>query len=123
MDLRVPDSGSLLGSLLSGLGRSLEEGGGDLALPGVTAPQLDEAIAAMVRGDIEYLILEERASFLQAAGEGDGPYALQVDPGDGVLLEVPGGVSAAEMRASLRAYRDGDPGWRHAYRWASIGSA
>jgi hypothetical protein len=119
MDLRVPDSGSLLGSLLSGLGRSLEEGG-DLALPGVTAPQLDEAIAAMVRGDIEYLILEDRGSFLQAAGDSDGPYALQVDPGDGVLLEVPGGVNATEMRDVLLAYRGGDPGWRRTYRWAPL---
>jgi hypothetical protein len=119
MDLRVPDSGSLLGSLLSGLGRSLEEGG-DLALPAVTAPQLDEAIAAMTRGDIEYLILEDGGAFLQAAGDGDGPYALQVDPGDGGLLEVPGGVSAAQMRAALLSYRAGEPGWRGPHRWAPI---
>jgi hypothetical protein len=119
MDLRVPDSGSLLGSLLSGLGRSLEESG-DLALPGVTAPQLDEAIAAMVRGDIEYLILEERGGFLQAAGDGDGPYALQVDPGDGRMLEVPGGVDAAQMRVALQAYRAGEPGWRGPHRWAPL---
>ena len=120
MDLRLPDSGTLLGSLLSGLGRSLEEGSADLSLSGVTEPQLDEAIAALRRGDIEYLILEHEGSFLQAAGEGDGPYALQVDPGDGVLLEVPGGVDAATARTALLAWRRHDPAWRTAHRWAPL---
>ena len=119
MDLRLPDSGSLLGALLSGLGRSLEEGG-DMALPDVTEPQLAEAIAAMARGDVEYLILEEAGTFIQAAGEGNGPYALQVDSGDGVLLEVSGGVDAATMQAALLAFRRGDPAWRGARRWTPI---
>jgi hypothetical protein len=121
MNLRLPDSGSLLGSVLSGLGRSAIDDGSGIAIPAVTEAQLAEAIAAMTRGDIEYVILESGDAFLQAAGEGQGPYALQFSPASGAaMIEVPGGVDANTMRAVLLGYYAGDPGWRGACRWAAM---
>ena len=56
-----------------------------------------DALDAMTRGEIEYVILEEGDEFLQAAGDGAGPYALQFSPasGDG-LEEVGGGVDGQD---------------------------
>jgi hypothetical protein len=120
MDLRLPESGSLLESALSGLGRSSIDGNG-VAIPAVTEAQLAEAIAAMTRGDIEYVILESGDAFLQAAGEDTGPYALQFSPASGgAMTEVPGGVDANTMRAVLLAYCAGNADWRGACRWAPL---
>jgi hypothetical protein len=120
MLMRVPESGSLLAALMSGLGRTIADGEG-VAIEGVVEPQLADALAALVRGEIEYVILEAGDEFLQAAGEGAGPYALQFNPAGGAgLLDVPGGVSEAAMREALHAYRRGDPGWRRPFQWAAL---
>ena len=120
MDMRLPDSGSLLGTILGGLGRTTNDGEG-VAVPAVTEAQLVEAVTAMTRGDIEYVILEDGEAFLQAAGEGTGPYALQFSSGgDAAMTEVPGGVDEPTLRAVLEAYRRGDAGWRGTCRWSTL---
>jgi hypothetical protein len=112
MDLRWPDSGSLLDSLFSDAGNSAMSGSG--SLPGVTPAQLDEGLAALQRGDVEYLILEDGPRFLQAAGEGDGPYQVQVT-GDGETMhDVDGGADATTMQRILHAYLRDDAAWRDA---------
>jgi hypothetical protein len=120
MQMRLPDSGSLIASVLSGLGHTVTDGQG-IAVEGVTEAQLDEALGALSQGHIEYLILEDGDAFVQAAGEGAGPYALQYSPasGDG-LLEVPGGVGEAATRGALRAYLRGDPAWRRPFQWSAM---
>jgi hypothetical protein len=120
MQMRLPDSGSLSASFLGGLGHTIADGTG-LAVEGVTEAQLGAALAALARGEIEYVILEAGDEFVQAAGEGDGPYALQFNPAsaDG-LLEVPGGVSDAAMRTALQAYRRGDADWRRPFQWLPL---
>jgi hypothetical protein len=120
MQMRLPDTGPLAASVLSALGRAIADGSG-VTVEGVTEAQLGEALAGLARGDIEYVILESGDEFVQAAGEGAGPYALQFNPAaDGGLLEVPGGVSDAAMRAALLAYRRGDPGWRRPFQWLPL---
>ena len=112
MDLRWPDSGSLLDALFSDAGHPAPSESGSLA--GVTVAQLDEAIAAMQRGDIEYVILEDGQRFMQAAGEGDGPYQVQVTHDGETMHDVDGGADAETMQRILRAYLHGDDAWRHA---------
>jgi len=120
MLMRLPESGSLVASLASGLGRTIADGE-SVAVEHVTEASLTAALSALSRGEIEYVILEDGDEFLQAAGEGGGPYALQLDPGGGAgLLEVPGGVSEAAMRETLLAYRRGDIGWRRSFQWAAL---
>lgn len=112
MDLRWPDSGSLLDSLLSEAGDPATSGSGGLS--DVTPEHLDAAIAALQRGDVEYLILEDGARFLQAAGEGDGPYQVQVTNDGETLHDIDDGVDAVTMQRILRAYLRGDDTWRAA---------
>jgi hypothetical protein len=120
MRMRLPDSGSLIGSILNGLGHTTADGSG-VAVDGVTEAQLVDALGAMTRGEIEYVILEEGAAFVQAAGDGGGPYALQSSlvSGDG-LEEVRGGVDGPTVRAALLAYRRGDRAWRGQCRWSPV---
>jgi hypothetical protein len=119
MQMRLPESGSLLGSLLHGLGHTAADGSG-VAVDGVTEAQLAGALAAMTRGDIEYVIVEDGEAFVQAAGDGGGPYALQFSAASGAMEEVPGGADEATMRAVLLAYRRGDPSWRGSCRWSAL---
>ncbi len=120
MHMRLPESGSLIASVAAGLGHATADGTG-IAVDAVTEPQLVEALDALVRGDIEYVIVEDGDAFLQAAGEGAGPYALQFSPasGDG-MVEVPGGVDGTSMRVALLAYRRGEAGWRGAHPWSAL---
>jgi hypothetical protein len=118
--MRLPDSGSILGSILDGLGRLPTDGTG-VSIAAVTEAQLMGAIDAMVRGDIEYVILEDDDEFLQAAGDGDGPYALQFSSASsGGLLEVAGGVNVATLRSVFAAYRSGDRTCRDRFRWSPV---
>lgn len=120
MELRLPDSGLLLEALLSRLGSPTEMGGGS-TVRNATEAQINEAIDAMIRGHIEYVILDDGGPFVQAAGEGPGPYALEHCPGDSEsIVEVPGGVDAETMRKVLVAYGRGDLGWRGALAWAPL---
>ena len=120
MRMRLPESGLLLEALLSGLGHAVTDGT-DVEVDDVTEPQLAQALDAMARGDIEFVILESGDAFVQAAGEGDGPYALEFSPasGDG-LQEVRGGVTAAAARAALEGYRRGDPAWNRPFPWSPL---
>jgi hypothetical protein len=112
MDLRWPDSGSLLDSLFSDAGNPAMSSAGTLSA--VTPAQLDDALGALQRGDIEYLILEDGAGFLQAAGEGDGPYEVEVTADGETMHGVDSGADAATMRGILHAYLRGDAAWRDA---------
>jgi hypothetical protein len=120
MLMRLPESGSLIGAVVNGMGHTAADGSG-IAVDAVSEPQLVEALDALARGDIEYVILEDGEAFLQAAGAGDGPYALQFSraSGDG-MVEVPGGVPSVTMRTALLGYRRGDAGWRGASRWSAL---
>ncbi len=113
MRLRLPDTGSLFDTLLRSLGDPIATSSGDWATDAPSAEQLDDSLAALARGDIEYVILEDDEDFLQVAGEGDGPYQVQVSE-QAKMREIAGGTSAAAMREIVQAYRRGDPGWRDA---------
>lgn len=123
MDLRLPESGLLLESLLGRIGASPMEVSGGSRVGNPTEAQINEAIDAMIRGHMEYVILEDKGQFVQAAGDGAGPYALEHFPGGSEsILEVPGGVDADTMRKVLLAYARGDLGWRGALGWAPLAS-
>ncbi len=120
MLMRLPDSGSLLGSIVSGLGHTPADGNG-IAVDVVTESQLVEALTAMASGDLEYVILEDGDGFVQAAGDGAGPYALEFSAPSGTGIEqVRGGVTEGAMRDALLAYRRGEPGWRSPFEWSPM---
>ncbi|HTV02755.1 MAG TPA: hypothetical protein VMF13_19555 [Luteitalea sp.] len=116
MHLRLPDSGSLIQALFSPSGDAAQPPSADV-VDDVTPEQLAAAIAAMVRGDIEYLGLEHGAGFLQAAGEGEGPYEVQVTRDGDIFHDVAGGADKDTMTRIVTAYLRRDPSWRDA-PWA-----
>ena len=117
--MRLPDSGSVLESILGDLGRAPADGTG-VWVAAVTDTQVAGAIDAMGRGDIEYVILEDGGEFLQAAGDGDGPYALQFSSASSGLQEVAGGVNVEAVRSAFAAYRRGERTWRDRFRWSPV---
>lgn len=128
MDMKLPGSGSLLEALFHDGSSALDSGDG-CVVSNVSESQLLEAVDAMVRGDIEFVILEQTDAdggghgdaFFQAAGEGDGPYEINYKPAnDDTLQAVAGGVSGDAMRAALLSYRRGDGRWHVAHRWVPI---
>jgi hypothetical protein len=113
MNLRLPGSGSMFEALLDSPGRTVADLTGATVVSSVSEEQLARALDALERGEIEYVILEDGEAFLQAAGEGAGPYAVQFSPGSGGdLIEIGRAADAAAMRETLRRYRRGDPAWR-----------
>lgn len=96
MNLRLPGSGSMFEALLDSFGRTAADLTGANVVSSVSEEQLDRALDAL--------------AFLQAAGAGAGPYAVQFCPGSGGdLIEIGRAADAAAMRETLRRYRRGDP--------------
>lgn len=120
MVMRLPESGSWLGSLLSSLGGPVNPGADGVEVDSVDEPQLLQALESMANGDIEFVILEDGEQFLQAAGDGDGPYQLEYQ-GDGnvPLLAVSGGVNRQTLQRAMLAYRRRERGWRDAHAWVA----
>jgi hypothetical protein len=113
--MRLPESASFVGSLLGSLGRAVSAHTDTTDVEGVTEAELSEALDAMARGDIEYVILETGSAFLQAAGSGDGPYQVQFQPDEReALVDLTGVLDWPRVRQVLLAYRRGDPAWRRA---------
>jgi hypothetical protein len=118
MNLHLPSSGSLIEALLNNLGNTVADADGGTLVAAVSETQLDQALDAMKRGDIEYVILEDGDAFLQAAGEGDGPYVVQFTPGsEQNLIDLRGGATAATVRDVFRSFLRGEVGWRIRYPW------
>ena len=121
MQMRLPSSGFVIESILSGLGASASNPAGGSTTDAVTEAEIGAALDAMARGDIEYVILEHGDQFLQAAGDGAGPYALEFRAGAAEgMIEVPGGVDQDLMRTVMLAYGRGDLGWRGALAWTPM---
>ena len=113
MHLRLPDSGSLIEALFSAAGDAGQPPRNDV-VDDVTPAQLAEAIASMGRGEIEFLGLEDGAGFLQAGGEGDGPYDVQVTRDGDTFHDVAGGADVETMTRIVTAYLRRDASWRDA---------
>ena len=120
MDMKLPGSGSWLDGLLGDSTGALTDTTG-VVVSAVTEPQLSGAIDAMVRGEIEFVILEDGDAFMQSAGQDNGPYELNYRTADDeTLYEVPGGVTAAAMRTALLSYRRDEASWHAAHRWSPV---
>ncbi len=120
--MKLPESGSWLSAALRGLGNPEAVTADYVGVDAVTDAQLNEALDAMVRGDIEFVILEDGGRFLQAAGSDAGPYQVERRLNDSdVLVGIAGGVDRETMRRVMQAYRVGDVAWTTSFRWTPVG--
>jgi hypothetical protein len=120
MMMRLPEESSWVDALMSSL-RLPGAGMSGHTIDGVDEAQLIDALEAMARSDIEYVILEHADAFLQSAGDADGPYQLEFRAAsDEPIVAVSGGVNRAAVRQVMLAYRRGDPNWRQPYAWTKL---
>ena len=80
------------------IGEDFGTGGG--SKPNATEDDLINALAALERGDIEYLGLEDDASnlFMQAAGDSASGYVLEYNEGqDDSMMHAEGMLSGTEI--------------------------
>ena len=110
MDLLLP-SGTASGEVNEG---------GHAVTHNATEDDLIDALAAMERGDIEYVILEDPANnmFMQAAGDGHSGYALQYNPGaDDSMFQARGKMSGTQITDAFVAFLNKDISWRTSLVW------
>ena len=120
MMMRLPEESSWVDALLGSIN---PPGAGTVGDPidGVSEAQLIDALEAMARGDIEYVILEHGDAFLQSAGDADGPYQLEFRAASHEpIVAVSRGVDRAAVRRVMLAYRRGDPNWNQPFTWTPL---
>jgi hypothetical protein len=124
VNLRVPAASSLLDLLLDarawGASPPPDAGSGQV-VENVTEDQFAQALNALEAGHIELVILEDGEEFLQIAGEGEGPYALQFGPGaPQEMLVVPKGVTRDSAGTAMSSFLRGDGEWREIGVWEPL---
>ncbi len=81
---------------------------------------LIDALAALERGDIEFVILQDNASkiFMQAAGDARSGYGLQYNNGaDDSMFQAQGKMSGAQITDAFTAFLNHDVAWRTMFVW------
>jgi len=74
------------------------------------------------RGRGEFIILSETDQvYLQASGEGDGPYALEYrDGSDERHFRCARDVEKPELETAFLKYLKGDPTWKTDFQWERL---
>jgi hypothetical protein len=97
------------------------EGAQRFHAPDATEPDIHKAFDDdEARG--EFIILTGLdGSFIQAAGEEEGPYALEIsDAKTGEHLRVQGELTKKQAREAFLQFYRGDPALRTAWRWEKV---
>jgi hypothetical protein len=114
MDLLLPGGTSSTGNYNEG---------GHAVTPNATEDDLIDALAALERGDVEYVILEDPAprTFMQAAGDARSGYVLEYnDAQDDLLMHAQGNLPGARVTEALTAFLNRDPSWRTMFVWERV---
>jgi hypothetical protein len=70
----------------------------------------------------EFIILEaDEHTFLQAGGEGDGPYTVEYQEA-GKQFQVVGELTKQEVKEAFLDYLRGGSGWRTRNEWKAVAS-
>jgi len=112
VELILP-SGDLVASLFS----TPIEGSGS-SVPAPSAAQVSSAIEGLAEGWIEYVILQEGDEFVQAAGEGNGPYRLERCEGDPAgIWYADGPIDRSTLTTVLLSFHRRDADWTAHVPW------
>lgn len=124
MRLVVPDTANLLDLLITPPSAPPPRPGGH-AIDGATQDQLRGALDAMARGHLEFVTLEaDDGRFVQAAGQGGGPYELQRCDGDpDGMVRAAGSPDSTCVATVMSAWLAGAPDWDAAVEWQPLGNA
>lgn len=117
MNLEVPSRSPFMDSLLDG--SDITDGTSGSVVQHVTEGQVMDALAALGRGDIEFVILSDGSRFLQAAGDARSGYTLEYNDGSDKeqFRAANRKISAADLATAFGAYFRNDVAWRTAFSW------
>jgi hypothetical protein len=119
MELLFPSGGAGLLDLVFSSHSDLAGGSHEAAA--ADPATLERLLSSLWQGHIEYLIVAEGPVFVQIAGEGDGPYALEHCPGeDAPMWCVEGGVDGLTACTVLRRVVAGDANWAQGLAWTPL---
>lgn len=119
MELHVPGGNAFIEMLFRT--NAAYQGSSDAVIPDANEAQLIEALAALERGDVEYVVLADGARFMQAAGDAHSGYVLEYNDGtDDAMMHAQGIISGAHLVDAMQAYLRHDSSWRGAFRWERI---
>lgn len=119
MEIHVP-GGNFLDILLDT--NAAYQGPSDTVIPNASEDQLTDALTAMERGEIEYVILQDGDHFLQAAGDAKTSYSLEYNDGSDKIqyrasnTKIPG----AQVADTFRAYLKRDAEWKTKFSWTQF---
>lgn len=117
MEIHVAGSGGFLDALLNT--NEAYEGPSDTVIPDANEDTLLDALAAMERGDSEFVILHDDTRFLQAAGDAKSGYALEYNDGSDKFQyrAVNPGLSGGDITDAFVAYLHREPSWQTKFTW------
>ncbi len=113
MDLILPGGASLFGS-------TDYMDSTNTAHPNATEDDLINALAAMERGDIEFVILRDNASnmFMQTTGSPAEGYYLEYNNGaDDVMFQARSKMSGTQITEAFMLFLNQDTAWRAMFEW------
>jgi hypothetical protein len=117
MNLTVPSGSPFMDSLLDM--SNVADGVSGSLIQNVTEQQVLDALAALGRGDIEFVILNDGNRFMQAAGDARSGYILEYNEGSAKeqFRATIRTISDADLTAAFRAYFQNDPTWKTLFSW------
>lgn len=119
MDIHIPDGNNFIDILVSA--DTAYRGENDAVIPNADETKLNDALAALERGEVEYVVLSDGARFMQAAGDARSGYVLEYNDGaDDAMMHAQGKITGAQIVDAMQAYLRRDDTWRGAFRWERI---
>lgn len=115
MDLIVPGGVSLFSNT------HYTESAGNISFLNATEEDLIDALAAMERGDVEFVILQDDANkiFMQAAGGPHEGYVLEYkDNADDTMYRATNpGLTGTHITDAMSSFLSGDTVWASKFHW------
>lgn len=117
MEIRVPGGSNFVDILFST--NMAYDGPTDAVIPNADETKLTDVLAALERGDIEYIVLSDDARFMQAAGDARSGYVLEYNDGSDreQFRATRRHIKGEEIAGAFRLYLHRDATWITLFSW------
>lgn len=117
MEIHLPDGSNWIDLLVST--DTAYHGDSDAVIPDADETKLNDALAALERGEVEYVVLADGTRFMQAAGDARSGYVLEYNDGSDKeqFRATRQNIQAAEIADAFRSYLNRDGFWKTLFTW------
>jgi hypothetical protein len=117
MEIHLPDGNNFIDMLVRADNAYI--GDSDAVIPDADETKLNDALAALERGDVEYVVLADGARFLQAAGDARSGYVLEYNDGSDKeqFRATRQNIKGTEIADAFRSYLNRDGRWKTLFTW------